>query len=86
MPARLMVEGGADVAVEAGQQDALAREVGGELEFFVVGAGTADQADRLLVEPVTVQGALIIAADIAVGQHHIQHVGLKLGEQVTQAA
>ena len=78
------VEGDAKLAVQAGQQHGRAIEVVGEPERRV--GRTADDRDGLLVEQATAEGRARVPRRRAVGQHHVDDLGLEILQQVARRA
>ena len=80
------VEGDADVAVEARQQQRLGGEVVREAERRAAPPRMADEADGLFVEEMVAQRRAGVARRGAVRQDDVDGVGLKLREEVAEVA
>ncbi len=80
------VEGGADAAFEAGEDDGRFAQVFGEAKRLHAAGFVADEAHGLLIEQMTVPAGLGIAAHGGVGKHNMGGAGLELGQKLTQRA
>ena len=82
-----LVEAGAGVAFEAGEDDGDVLEVVGELEFgaLLPGDGT-DEADRFLGEEMAVPGGGVVGSGVLVGEDQVDLVCLKEEEEIAEVA
>ncbi len=80
------VEGNADAAFDAGQNNGDGAEVCGKTERLHAALFKTDKADGLLIEQMTVPAGICIAAGGGVGEQDVEAVALKLVEKLAQSA